>query len=214
MTHTFAVAIVDTHVHEKSAQALVSTLACLASIPLCVKKIYWISDQPLTVPMPVKVCHHVINKITDFPQDYNQVMLRLLPQVLEEDFVFIIQYDGFAVNASAWCPEFLEYDYTGAVWPSWENIGDHTVGNGGFSLRSRKLMHALSSHREFDMKVNEDELICRVHRHSLEQQGIKFAPEWLAHRFSIEQVAHPIWLGKSLGFHGKHGVAAWYNVQI
>ena len=213
MTHSFAVAIVDTHTHEKSAQAVGATLACLSKIPLSIRTLYWISDAPLNVQASVKVCHHVIPKITSFPQDYNKIMLHLLPHIVQEDFVFIIQYDGFAVNHAAWTQEFLEYDYTGAVWPAWEGIDNHSVGNGGFSLRSKKFLRLLS-HMEFDWSVNEDELVCRRHRHILEQQGIKFSPAHLAHRFSIEQVMNNAWLGKSLGFHGKHGVAAWYGVQL
>lgn len=214
MTHTFAVAVVDTHTHEKSLHAVKSTLECFSKIPLHVSRLYWISDAPFTSQVTVKVCHHMVPKITNFPQDYNQLILRLLPQIVTEDFLFIIQYDGFAVNHQAWCLEFLDYDYVGAVWPSWESVGTNTVGNGGFSLRSKKLLKSLQ-HVDFDMNVNEDELICRHHRAQLEQQhGIKFSPAYLAHRFSIEQVMNNAWLGKSLGFHGKHGIADWYSVQI
>jgi hypothetical protein len=42
------------------------------------------------------------------------------------------------VNPAAWDPEFLDWDYIGAKW-FWAEAGKR-VGNGGFSLRSYKLL--------------------------------------------------------------------------
>ncbi len=73
------------------------------------------------------------------------------------------------------------------------------MGNGGFSLRSRKLLEALQDPRIRLVDV-EDVTICRAFRPLLEQEhGIRFADEALADRFSFE-AAYPI--GKPFGFHG------------
>jgi len=61
----------------------------------------------------------------------------------------------------------------------------------------------------------EDSIICKIHKDILEQQyDIKFAPIEIADRFSVEHFCDPIWLGKSLGFHGKHGIAEHYGVKL
>jgi tetratricopeptide (TPR) repeat protein len=73
------------------------------------------------------------------------------------------------------------------------------VGNGGFSLRSRKLLEALQDPR-IELVDAEDETICRTCRPLLERDhGIRFGSEALADRFSFE-AAYPI--GKQFGFHG------------
>ena len=44
------------------------------------------------------------------------------------------------LDGAAWRPEFLDYDYIGAVWP--HVLDKYNVGNGGFSLRSKALLEA------------------------------------------------------------------------
>ncbi len=77
---------------------------------------------------------------------------------------------------------------------------DVVVGNGGFSLRSRKLLKALARLPTVP-GVNEDWTISELHRPALERDfGIRFAPPETAARFSYEQ-RHP---GKpTFGFHGQ-----------
>ena len=131
-------------------------------------------------------------------------------QHLETDYALYIQYDGFPVNPKAWTDEFLEYDYIGAPWPHWpEGI---QVGNGGFSLRSRKLMELAKDlepfyDKEHDSYWLEDGMIGIHYRPYLESQGVKFAPVDLAHKFSHE---HPFGVKTdSFGFHDKANVEAY-----
>lgn len=63
-------------------------------------------------------------------------------------------------------------------------------------------------------QLPEDNVICRLFRSELEQHGIKFCTCELVEKFSIEGIMSSEWLGKSLGFHGKHGIASYYNVTI
>ena len=100
-------------------------------------------------------------------------------------------------ESAAWDAAFLDCDYIGAKW-YWHEAGVR-VGNGGFSLRSRKLLAALQDPRIVLVDV-EDTTIGRTFRPLLEREhGIRFGDEALADRFSFE-AAYPI--GKPFGFHG------------
>jgi hypothetical protein len=100
----------------------------------------------------------------------------------------------------------LEYDYIGAPWEYNENayidpFGNHQrVGNGGFSLRSKKLLDVpKKEHVEWDvnrgdfykhMNANnfaEDGNICVHNRHIYERCGCKFAPIEVAAKFAHEK---------------------------
>ncbi|MET0732501.1 MAG: DUF5672 family protein [Casimicrobiaceae bacterium] len=124
------------------------------------------------------------------------VLKRLLPHVATKH-VLLVQWDGYVVNPAAWEPAFLECDYIGARW-YWQPEG-FRVGNGGFSLRSRKLLEALQDPR-IVLKDAEDLTIGHAFRTLLETEfSIRFADETLAERFAFE-AAHPI--GRPFGFHG------------
>ena len=72
---------------------------------------------------------------------YSQFVLKSLQAHVDTPHVLLVQWDGYAVNPGAWRAEFLDYDYIGAKW-LWHTDAMR-VGNGGFSLRSRKLLEAL-----------------------------------------------------------------------
>jgi hypothetical protein len=73
------------------------------------------------------------------------------------------------------------------------------VGNGGFSLRSRKLLQALQD-PSLVMRHPEDLCICHDHRAWLEREhGMRFAPLALARRFAYERLLPE---GPTFGFHG------------
>jgi tetratricopeptide (TPR) repeat protein len=129
---------------------------------------------------------------------YSAFVLHALADHIESEFVLIIQWDGYVVNPAAWNDEFLQHDYIGAVWG---HLADtFRVGNGGFSLRSRKLLSACRRIALEGETLNEDELVCRKHRPLLEREfGIRFAPENIAERFSFE-LTYPGAL--AFGFHG------------
>lgn len=128
---------------------------------------------------------------------YSQYVLKsLLPHVLTP-YVLVVQYDGFVINADAWNSEFLNTDYIGAPW-HWHKEG-RRVGNGGFSLRSRKLLEILED-KSFHLHTSEDTTICHEYRNRLiYKYGIKFASEELANDFSFETELRA---EKTFGFHG------------
>lgn len=134
---------------------------------------------------------------------YSHFMIHKLNSYIDTDFVLIIQYDGFILNPVAWTDEFLEYDYNGAPW---FRRGEMVVGNGGFSLRSKKLLEILQKDPDIipiPEKEPEDIYICYDLREILEKKGIRFAPVELAKRFSIEmnEIVGGKWTDQ-FGFHG------------
>lgn len=128
---------------------------------------------------------------------YNSDILFHSYEWFDTDFILFIQFDSRIINPAAWTDEFFEYDYIGAPWiwrimkPQYsKGVGDanRLVGNGGFSLRSRKLCELLASDYVGRLPQNESEdvFICQNVRDELESKGIKFAPYKIAEMFSME----------------------------
>lgn len=128
--------------------------------------------------------------------DYSRFMLRELADYITTSHALCIQWDGFVLHGHAWDNNFLDHDYVGAVWPQFRD--DFNVGNGGFSLRSRRLLECCRD-LPFDGTEPEDVLICRSYRGYLERQGLRFAPENVARRFAYERTPS---IGDEFGFHG------------
>jgi len=128
---------------------------------------------------------------------YSEFMLRgLLPHVATPHLL-VVQWDGYVLDAACWDPAWLETDYIGA--PLRGEPPGRSVGNGGFSLRSRRLLQALQD-PAITPEHPEDTCICHTHRARLEQvHGIRFATPAQAARFAYERVAPP---GPTFGFHG------------
>jgi tetratricopeptide (TPR) repeat protein len=128
---------------------------------------------------------------------YSRFVVKDLLRHVETAHVLLIQWDGYVVNPAAWDDGFLDYDYIGARWGFRQDA--QCVGNGGFSLRSRRLLEALQD-PAIDRFEPEDEMICRHYRPLLESRhGVRFAPPEVADRFAFE-TTHP--KGRPLGFHG------------
>ncbi len=133
----------------------------------------------------------------DSVADYSHFMLRgLLPHV-QTSHLLVVQWDGWLLDAARWEPGFLDWDYIGA--PLRGQSPGCAVGNGGFSLRSRRLLQAMQD-ESFALRHPEDLCICHDHRERLEREhGIRFAPLEVAARFSFERVAPA---APTFGFHG------------
>jgi hypothetical protein len=182
-------AIVDTEAHTLANNAIAQ---CVQRHPFDEVIVY--SDRVDFWPQYRTVKIPVIRDI----ETYNHIVLEQLPEQLQTDHVLIAQYDGFVVDGKAWRDEFLQVDYLGAVWPQFTHL---RVGNGGFSLRSRKLVEAAASLAHWRAAGEpEDVFIGRIARPALEMRhGCVFADEALAQAFSTEAaIAQPA----SFGFHG------------
>jgi hypothetical protein len=117
--------------------------------------------------------------------DYSRFMLTQLSAHTSGKHVLVVQWDGFIVHPECWDPEFLNFDYIGALWR--RSAGEHRVGNGGFSLRSRKLIEAVERLAPSETHP-EDAVIGHVLRDRLEREfAIRFPPPELAQKFAFER---------------------------
>lgn len=135
-------------------------------------------------------------------RDYSDFLLRGVAEHISTDHCLVVQWDGFVLDARRWEPEFLNFDYIGARWPQFTD--GHEVGNGGFSLRSRKLLEACRS-PGFVPSHPEDAAIGRINRDYLEREhAIRFADRNTAESFSFER---SLPRGPTFGFHGVFNMA-------
>jgi hypothetical protein len=137
--------------------------------------------------------------------DYSRFMLRELAARIETTHALCIQWDGYVLQGEAWDPRFLDYDYIGAVWPQFSD--GFNVGNGGFSLRSKRLLEECTR-LSFDGSEVEDLIISRRCRPDLERRGIRFAPSSTALRFSYERTPPT---GREFGFHGAFNLVRYLS---
>ncbi len=152
--------------------------------------------------------------------DYSHFVLYELHKFIDTEYCLVVQGDGYVIDGSAWSDKFLEYDYIGAPWPIRTDsyidpFGNHQrVGNGGFSLRSKKLLE-VPNKVEIPWEVNygtfykhinagslaEDGNICVHNKHLFEAAGCKFAPVEVAVNFARE-LPIPEYKGqRTFGFH-------------
>jgi len=135
--------------------------------------------------------------------DYNIWCQTKLADSFNTDFVLVFQDDGFPIHPDNWKNEFYEYDYIGAPWPLY--IGwpkeNFQVGNGGFSLRSKKICTRV---QKFPVTTsNEDAVLCSNYKPLLEKEGFKWAPIDVAKTFAIEfPIDEKHSLASVFGYHG------------
>jgi hypothetical protein len=148
---------------------------------------------------------------------YSKFILGDLYRYVETEYCLVVQSDGFVLNASKWNPVFLEFDYIGAPWPMdlklqpgniELDLARNSVGNGGFSLRSRRLLETTSKivfdDLDFPTK-SEDLILCHFLYQEMVNSGVKFPNPELAAQFSIESptAAYEQNPSTCFGFHGK-----------
>ncbi len=135
-----------------------------------------------------------------------------LYKFIKTPYILLIHPDGFVVNPDLWQDDFLNFDYIGAPWPNpKDNYSYRTsnneivkVGN-SVSIRSRELLMLPS---KLNLKwepyygfYHEDGFLCAMNRDILKANGMKFADEKIAYRFSIETKLSKFRTKKSFVFH-------------
>ena len=153
----------------------------------------------------------LVSKDPKSTKDYSHFMLYSLKDYISSDFVLIVHKNAYVIHPEKWDLEFLKYDYIGAPWPPkylYSQKGNEVrVGNGGFSLRSKKLLEAptalglsFETKKNHTIGYNEDVILCATYRDELEQAGFVWAPVKTAAAFSKES-----WCAESkfrpFGFH-------------
>lgn len=159
--------------------------------------------------------------------EYSGVVIDTVPNYIETKFAMSIHDDGFPINIHNWKPQFLNYDYIGAPWGAEANTYPHQYfnnqvegGNGGFSIRSMKLMRLAQSVMDKitqPMRIrdrikagsfHEDGYICYEIRHFLRANDCTFAPYHLGKLFSLETHLEdgPNDIETVFGFHGKRHI--------
>ena len=182
----------ETQYHTLAARAVEETLKHIE-----VDEVLTFSNQPI-------VAGERLIKIEHFPsvEAYCQFMLTGMLEHLTTDHLLFVQWDAMAYDQTKWTDEFLNYDYIGAPWPWYGDLS--CVGNGGFSLRSRRLLEALQDPKikmipNDDTAMHEDRAIGLRYRPYLESEyNIRYPRREVAAQFSYE-------LGpfqNSFGFHG------------
>jgi hypothetical protein len=149
----------------------------------------------MTLPHAVKI------ELINGHEGYSKFCIREMHRYVDTSHVLVVQWDGYVLNGAAWNPAFLEYDYIGSPW-----LPSQHVGNGGFSLRSKRMLNTLLTIP--GQEHPEDNFICVQHAPQLAQSGLKFAPYPLAARFGFE--------GRSWNVPGKEweGVAKPWGGQF
>lgn len=201
-TKDITIVAVDTYAHELTRLSIdrtLSVLPCREVLVLSDRNIYpdgrWVEINPIDII------------------DYSTIMIKHLWPFVRTEHILVVQYDGMAVNADRWTDDFLNYDYIGAVWPFSHHPPGFRVGNGGFSLRSRRLVNALKDKNILlhpNLPAYEDLYIGVHYKQQLVAQGIKIADEPVANQFSHE---HFPGLRSTFGFHGSFNVPYYFNDQ-
>ena len=173
-----------------------------------------------------------IHKFKDIVE-YNNFTLNLNDYVMS-DFALLIQHDGHIVNYRNWDNSFLEFDYIGAPWPlddNWnkrwdlypkelsnkikENLKKNRVGNGGFSLRSKKFLeYASSFERNFIKHGVPEDIYLNIYNYEKALDfGIKYPTVSKALEFSYETPLKGSNLSKVKKYHffNKHKHLGWHG---
>lgn len=182
------------------AATSVNLPATISALRECLHKVAF-AECLLFTDAAVDASHADIRVVPIAPlgsaDDYSEFILRGLVDHVQTSHCLVIQWDGFVLDADQWDSGFLDVDYIGAPWPQFDD--GHDVGNGGFSLRSRRLLEACRDPR-FRGGQAEDVAICRANRKLLEEEhGLRFADRATAERFAFERSAPS---GSTFGFHG------------
>ena len=142
-------------------------------------------------------------------------MVRNLHRRISTDYVLIIQDDGFPLRDGL--EKFLgRWDYIGAPWVDRVTLYDfyprkYRVGNGGFSLRSRRLCKTASEVYEKYISrlpywwfvAGDDTFYCKTLRFWFRRavRAFKWAPVEEAVKFSVECNGELLSSSPPLGFH-------------
>lgn len=169
--------------------------------------------------LPENIQYEHIKKISDINQ-FNHFMFSELTNHVQTSHVLTVQDHAYIINPEVWDDSWLEYDYIGALWLYksdtyiCHDTGEHVrIGNGGFSLRSKKLLDIPKQHNlpllQEQGWYNEDGNICVYHRKKMLELGVRYAPIEVAAKFSYENLMQDNYGVKPFGFHRSYPIMTW-----
>jgi len=162
--------------------------------------------------LPENIIFEKSNRMDTY-EKYNDYVFRNLTNHVKTSHCLLIQYDSWVIHPEVWNYKWLEYDYIGAPWVwkedsyiAWSDRNEHVrVGNGGFSIRSKKLLDIPEDNKLHLVQeqgyYNEDGNICCYHRTIFLSLGTKYAPVEVAAKFSYENPVMENFGVKTFGFH-------------
>lgn len=175
--------------------------------------------RPLDLPNWI-VFEETHNSKLNSIDSYSHYCLYDLWRHIDTKYCLIVHADGYILNRKSWSANFLDWDYIGAPWRETPNAyidpfgTSQRVGNGGFSLRSQRVLTTpLRIQIPWDVNTGdfyrhmnannfaEDGNICVHNKHLFEMDGVKFAPLEVALSFSVEQKVPEFDGRKTFGFH-------------
>jgi hypothetical protein len=83
---------------------------------------------------------------------YNLLMTKEFWNNFIGDKILIYQEDSCIFKSNI--DDFIKWDYIGAPWPKEYNINLHSVGNGGFSLRSKSIMIKCLDYLNYNLELS------------------------------------------------------------
>ena len=188
----------------------------IKALQICAKKINFGNavllrhEKPKNLPS--FIIYKKIAKIKNI-DEYNFFMFLELYKYFNTTHCLTIQDHALIINPELWDNNWLKWDWIGAPWEIRENSyiannGERIrQGNGGFSLRSKKIC-SLPSKMGWELReergfYNEDGNFTVYWRKEMLKQGIKYAPLEVAAKFSYENPVGENNFGntKTFGFH-------------
>ena len=161
-----------------------------------------LTDKPTNSPYKVKIGS--IKNLTE----YSRFMIKECWKYVPTDYMQIVQHDGWILNPDKWEEDWYRYDYIGPLHLREKNINNDSVGSGGFSFRSKKLMKFVSEASGSFVKdygwfgyIHEDGVITKGMKHLMVPNGFAFAPPDRAAQYAYGG-NKALYCDKPFGFHG------------
>ena len=133
--------------------------------------------------LPPEIEFEKIDKITNI-DEYSKFVFLDLGKHIETSHCLMVQDHGYVISPEMWVNEWLDLDYLGCAWAVVPNTymannGERVRnGNGGFSLRSKKLLDLPKKMgwylREEQGWKNEDGNVTCYWRKEMLEQGINY----------------------------------------
>lgn len=176
----------------------------------------------LLTALPIEYEHRVAIRPLLSHLDYSVFMFKTAHEYVDTSHVLVTQHDAWVLNPESWNPAWLNYDYIGPLFIQQSITGPTSVGSGGFSLRSKRLMKFASDllpawtndytgtqYHHKHMGCYEDGKISMHFRERLTVAGFKFAPPEEASKFAQGGNCNPAYyVERPFGFHG-----FWHNMN-